>query len=159
MLFTKLKLDQRKGYWQISVLAWDIITPFGLKNAGQTFQCFMDKILQGVSLVFVYLDDLLIACSDRATHIKDIQQVMEILKKHGLVINQEKCKLCKDQAEFLSHLVDSMGIKPLMAKVEGNSKYPQLDLCSKLLNFLSKGTFYRRFLKGASKVFNPLTMT
>ena len=70
------KLDLRKGYYQVSMNRRDIqktavITPFGLyeflqmpfglTNAGQTFQRLMDRFGAGMDLVFIYLDDILIA--------------------------------------------------------------------------------------------------
>ena len=38
-------------------------TPFGLKNVAQAFQRLMDTVFQGISCVFVYLDDILVASS------------------------------------------------------------------------------------------------
>jgi hypothetical protein len=63
------KLDLRKGYYQIPVQEGDIhktavITsfglweflrmPFGLRNAGQSFQRFMDEVLSGLDFAFCY---------------------------------------------------------------------------------------------------------
>jgi cleavage and polyadenylation specificity factor subunit 1 len=33
---------------------------FGLRNAAQTFQRFMDEVLRGLNFCFVYLDDILV---------------------------------------------------------------------------------------------------
>ena len=35
--------------------------PFGLRNAGQSFQRFMDEVLEGLDCIFVCLDDILVA--------------------------------------------------------------------------------------------------
>ena len=37
--------------------------PFGLPNAAQTFQRFIDEVLRGFDFVYTYIDDLLIASS------------------------------------------------------------------------------------------------
>ena len=38
--------------------------PFGLWNAAQTFQGFMDQVLHGSTFVYNYIDDLLITSKD-----------------------------------------------------------------------------------------------
>jgi hypothetical protein len=81
------KLDLRKGYYQIPVQEGDIhktavITtfglweflrmPFGLRNAGQSFQRFMDEVLSGLDFAFCYLDDILIGSSSTEEHMQHL---------------------------------------------------------------------------------------
>jgi hypothetical protein len=81
------KLDLCKGYYQIPVQEGDIhktavITPFGLWeflrmpfglcNAGQSFQRFMDEVLVGLDFAFCYLDDILIASSSEDEHLQHL---------------------------------------------------------------------------------------
>jgi hypothetical protein len=46
--------------------------PFGLCNAGQSFQRFMDEVLVGLDFAFCYLDDILIASSSEDEHLQHL---------------------------------------------------------------------------------------
>lgn len=61
--------------------------PFGLKNAAQTFQRFMDEVLRGLDFCYDYIDDLLIASRGPTEHLAHLQLVFERLSQHGIVIN------------------------------------------------------------------------
>ena len=75
--------------------------PFGLKNASMSFQRFMDRILGGLPFVLIYLDDILVASPDRATHKAHLRAVLQILRENGLVLNRSKCKFFRSEVEFL----------------------------------------------------------
>ena len=90
------KLDLRKGYYQVPVAASDVqktavITSFGLfefrrmlfglQNAGQSFQRFMDQVLEGVPQVFVYMDDVLVASRNHVEHQEDLRHVLQRLER------------------------------------------------------------------------------
>ena len=72
--------------------------------------------------------------------------MIEVLEKHGLVINREKCQFRKSQVEFLGHLVDKSGVRPLPAKVEALTKYLRPTTYSQLLSFLGMINCYRSFI-------------
>jgi hypothetical protein len=83
--------------------------PFGLRNAGQTFQRLMDQVLAGLDFVFVYLDDILIASPDERTYQQHLRAVLEWLQEAGLVLNPEKCLFGVSAVEFLGHHITAEG--------------------------------------------------
>ncbi|GBM94414.1 Retrovirus-related Pol polyprotein from transposon 297 [Araneus ventricosus] len=125
--------------------------PFGLRNAAQTFQRFLDDILRDLNC-FVYLDDILIASIDHASHYRELEQVFQRLNEKGLVLNIEKCIFGADKLPFLGCEVSKDGISPSKEKVESLVNYPQPQDVSALRRFLSMLNFYRRFIPNAAEI-------
>ena len=71
--------------------------PFGLWNAGSTFQRLMDLVLTGLPFIFVYLDDVLVASPDHASH---RQHLREVLRENGLTINPQKSVFGQEEVKF-----------------------------------------------------------
>ena len=57
--------------------------PFGLRNAGQTFQRLMDQILSGLPYCFVY-DDILVFSPDLTSLVDYLREVFELCRLHDL---------------------------------------------------------------------------
>ena len=67
--------------------------PFGLKNAGASFQRLMQSTFSpqlGRNLE-AYVDDLVVKSIKRLNHIADLQETFDNLRKHRLKLNPEKC--------------------------------------------------------------------
>ncbi|CAH4027528.1 unnamed protein product [Pieris brassicae] len=86
---------------QIDLVKPDITTPFGLfefpymtfglRNAGQTFQRFVDEMLIALDFTYSYLDDFLVFSKDQKTHETHLRQLFTRLREYGMVINSTKC--------------------------------------------------------------------
>ena len=130
--------------------------PFGLRNAAQTFQRFMDQVLHGLNCCFDYVDDILVASSSREEHLQHVRLVLERLESHGLTINLSKSLFGVPSLEFLGHLVSSKGIQPLEEKVQVIRAFPKPTSQRKLREFIGLVNFYRRFLPACAAIMEPL---
>ena len=86
--------------------------PFGLINAGATFQRAMDitfRSLIGHSVV-VYLNDVTIFSKKREEHAFPLKQIFERCRKYGISLNPRKCVFAVIEGKLLGHVVSKKGI-------------------------------------------------
>ena len=76
--------------------------PFGLRNAAQTFQRFIDEVLRGLHFSYAYIDDVLIASATPEEHQCHLRLVLECFQKLGIVINPSKCRFGDEELSFLA---------------------------------------------------------
>nr|VZI04021.1 unnamed protein product [Spirometra erinaceieuropaei] len=131
--------------------------PFGLRNAAQTFQRFIDRVLRGVSFVYAYIDDLLVASRNAEENKEHLALVFDRLDQFGVVINPSKCVLGVPSLDFLGHHVDAQGLRHLSSKVEAIRDFPPPTSKRQLQRFLGMVNFYRRFLPNCADLVLQLT--
>jgi len=130
--------------------------PFGLRNAAQTFQRFIDSVLRGLDFVFVYIDDVLVASEDEKEHQHHLEAVFQRLADNGLVINADKCQFGRRSVDYLGHVVSNNGCRPLPSKVAAVEEFPVPTSRRQLRRFLGMINFYRRFIPNCAAVSAPL---
>ncbi|BHF81749.1 hypothetical protein SprV_0802488300 [Sparganum proliferum] len=108
--------------------------PFGLRNASQTFQSSIAE-----------------------EHMEHLATVFDRLQQSGVVLNPSKCVFGVPSLEFLGHLVDSHGIRPLPSKVAAIRDFPPPTSKRRLQRLLGMVNFYRRFLPNCAIIILPLT--
>jgi hypothetical protein len=96
------------------------VMPFGLKNAGATFQRAVDTIFRPLlgETMEAYVDDLLVKSKKREDHPQDLQKAFSIMLQFGVRLNPEKCSFGISAGKFLGYMVSSRGIEPNLDKVK-----------------------------------------
>ncbi|XP_057785571.1 uncharacterized protein LOC131003111 [Salvia miltiorrhiza] len=94
--------------------------PFGLKNAGATYQRMMEKIFkeQLSKNISVYVDDMLVRSLRAEDHVSDLEEIFTVVRKHRLMLNPAKCTFGVTTGKFLGYKVTPAGIEVNAEKVK-----------------------------------------
>ena len=89
------------------------VMPFGLKNAGATFQKMVNKIFasQIGRSIEVYMDDMLVKSSTAEQHLADLQEAFDVMRATQLKLNPKKSFFGLTGGKFLGYLVSCRGIE------------------------------------------------
>ena len=128
-------LNAFQGYHQITIAAEDqekttfisldanyhyTVMPFGLKNAGATYQRMMTRMFWDKfgRTAEVYIDDMVVKSKQETRHIEDHQGVFEVLRQHQLRLNADKCAIEVGTCKFLGYLISNRGIEVNLTQIE-----------------------------------------
>ena len=80
--------------------------PFGLKNAGATYQRLVNKMFskQIGRNMEMYMDDMLVK-SKELTHLDDLKETFTTLKQYQMKLNPAKCVFGVASGKFLGFMV------------------------------------------------------
>jgi len=88
------------------------VMPFGLKNAGATYQRLMDKVLAPMlgRNVQAYVDDMVVTSPEKNRNVADLEELFATIAKYKLKLNPEKCIFGVEAGKFLGFLLTERGI-------------------------------------------------
>ncbi|XP_057432184.1 uncharacterized protein LOC130724933 [Lotus japonicus] len=135
--------------------------PFGLKNAGATYQRVMNTIFHEYIEKFmqVYIDDIVVKSKSQDVHIEHLKLSFEKMRKYGLKMNPLKCAFGVIAGQFLGFIVHKKGIEIDQNKAKAIFDTQPPSNKKQLQSLLGKVNFLRRFimdLSGKTKVFSTL---
>ena len=95
------------------------VMPFGLKNAGATYQRLMNKMFthQIGRNVQVYVDNMLVKSLREDDHLGDLQETFDTLRTYNMKLNLSKCAFGVTAGNFLGFMVSYRGIEVNPEKV------------------------------------------
>ena len=105
----------------------------------------------------VFIDDILVYSKSREEHERHLSIVLQTLRDKQLYAKLKKCELWLDRISFLGHVVTKDGISIDPGKVDAMSNWRRPTTVTKIPSFLGLAGYYRRFIKGFSKIALPLT--
>ncbi|GJS43648.1 reverse transcriptase domain-containing protein [Tanacetum coccineum] len=94
--------------------------PFGLKNAGATYQRLVDKAFdnQVGRNIEVYVDDLVIKSHTETEMLRDMDETFRTLRKINMKLNPKRCTFEAVEGMFLGYKISPEGIKPCPNQTE-----------------------------------------
>ncbi|GJW18280.1 reverse transcriptase domain-containing protein [Tanacetum coccineum] len=173
----KCFLDAYKGYHQIQMAEEDeektafhtphgvycyTKMPFGLKNAGATYQRLVDKAFEkqvGRNLE-VYVDDLVIKSHTEAELLRDIEETFRTLRKINMKLNPKKCTFGAVEGRCsYRYMIGPEGIKPCPEKIEVVLQLPSPRTVKEVQSLNGKLAGLNRFLSKSAEKSLPLFKT
>lgn len=165
------KLDAKNGYWSVkldheSSMLTTFNTPqgryrylrmpFGLIMSQDVFQRKMDQILERCDGCIGIADDVIVFGKTEGEHDRNLIQLMETAKEHGLVFNSGKCEIKSDKVKFFGTIYDSKGAHPDPEKVKAISSLPPPNSASQLREFLGFVTYMSPYIPNLADRSAPL---
>uniref|UniRef100_A0A2N9J0F4 RNase H type-1 domain-containing protein n=1 Tax=Fagus sylvatica TaxID=28930 RepID=A0A2N9J0F4_FAGSY len=161
-------LDAFQGYHQIALSAEDRektafitplgiycykVMPFGLKNAGATYQRMVTKMFKDQigKTMEIYIDDMVVKSRLSQDHLKDLTETFRVLRLHKLRLNASKCVFGVGSGKFLGFMVSHRGIEvnPDQIKVIQELKAPRTH------KEVQRLTDLKRYLSSSLLLSNP----
>ena len=104
------------------------VMPFGLKNAGSTYQRMMTRMFESLlrKNIEIYIDDMVVKSKRVSEHLGDLRVIFKILRNYKLRLNASKCSFGVGSSKFLGYMVTHRGIEvnPDQIKAINNLRSP-----------------------------------
>ena len=84
-----------------------IAMPFGLKNAGATYQRLVNMMFKEKlgDTMEVYIDDMVVKSKKTEDHLQDLKAAFDILDEYNMKLNPAKCHFGVKAGKFLGYMV------------------------------------------------------
>jgi len=124
------------------------VIPFGLKNAGATYQRAMNAIFHEHirKIVECYVDDISVKSHAKGDHIADLKTISDIMRAHQLKMNPTKSFMLEASGKFIGFDITSKGIHLNPEKVCAVQEMQPLRNLRELRGLQERLAYIRRFI-------------
>jgi hypothetical protein len=132
--------------------------PFGLNNAGATFQRAMSYAFHDIKhIVQPYLDDFPAHSLRRFDHPNHLRAIFVCCRFYRIRLNPHKCVFCIESGCLLGFIVSRHGIRVDPIKVEAILNLPPPSSLHQLQTLQGKANFLRRFILNYAEITRGFT--
>ena len=133
------------------------VMPFGLKNAGATYQRLVNRMFQkqiGTTME-VYIDDMLVKSTKSDIHIAHLSEAFQILRNYNMKLNPDKCAFGVSTGKFLGFIVNHRGIEANPDKIKSLLDMPSPSGIKEVQRLTRRIAALSRFVSRASDKCQP----
>ena len=133
------------------------VMPFGLKNAGATYQRLVNQMFQkqiGTTME-VYIDDMLVKSTTAELHIAHLSEAFQILRNYNMKLNPAKYAFGVSAEKFLGFIVNCWGIEANPDKIKAVLDMPSPSGIKEVQQLTGMIAALSRFVSRASDKCQP----
>ena len=132
--------------------------PMGLQNSPALFQRIVNKVLENLKgrSVWAFMDDGTIGSEDEEQHIRDVDEVLSLVKEANMKLKFTKCSFGHRTAEILWHKVTPHGVLPSNGHVEAIQALQEPLNGTELLRFIGLVNYFADFIPDYTERARPL---
>ena len=134
------------------------VMPFGLKNAGATYQRMATTLLHDMihKEIEVYVDDMMVKSETREGHFAALDKFLARVEKYNLRLNPKKCVFGVTSGKLLGHIVSQKGIEVDPDKVKAIREMPAPKIEKDVRGFIGRLQYISRFIAKLTTICKPI---
>jgi hypothetical protein len=160
--YNQIKVKGEDKYKTTFITRWGTLTyermPFGLSNAGATFQRAMQINFDDLicKIIQIYLDELTMYSKNRSDHFGHLKRVLMRCRKFDISLNPYKSIFCVTKGNLLGHIVSDSGISIDHERIAAILNLPAPTSKKEVQYFMGVINFICRFLPDFAVMVKPI---
>ena len=134
------------------------VMPFGLKNAGATYQRTATAIMSDMihREIEVYVDDMIVKSKERHEHTSVLRKFFNRLRQYNMRLNPQKCAFGVTSGKLLGYVISSRGIEADPSKIKAILEMQPPMNEKEIRGFLGRLQYISRFISRLTMICEPV---